>query len=539
MSPAGNRAAGAPAAPPPPPASRGRHRQAAPRLPVPPTDAEKASYADRGLLLITGSSLVTFGALLVSQARFVLLSPLITVVFLPFVAFTIAYYVLSMVVTAGTRGFDQEAHRALVTGWRPPGYPSLDVFLPVCGEPIEVLHNTWVHVFELIQAYPGIAAAYVLDDGASGAAQAMAASFGFRYLVRPDRGQLRKAGNLRHGFAHSAGEFILLLDADFAPRPDMPAELLPYFSADPALGIVQSPQFFRTSGRMSWTERGASAVQELFYRLIQVSLDRHDGAICVGTCGLYRRAALAVNGGTTPIEHSEDIHTGFDLQRAGWGLRYVPVPLATGLCPSDPDSFLTQQYRWCAGSMSLIGSRKFWTARMRLRTRCGYLAGFCYYVHTALFTFVAPAISLLLLVFLPQRVALANYGFILPAILYNAVIFPAWHRARFGPEAFMAKLLYGWAHLFALWDIARRRPLAWQPTGGGQRKAGTRRVWAGVAAWNGATALAWVGLAAWRLARYGPAFAPLLVLGLVACVMAGMTLASRRNHARVGMAVTG
>jgi cellulose synthase (UDP-forming) len=344
----------------------------------------------------------------------VLLSPLITVVFLPFVAFTIAYYVLSMVVTAGTRGFDQEAHRALVTGWRPPGYPSLDVFLPVCGEPIEVLHNTWVHVFELIQAYPGIAAAYVLDDGASGAAQAMAASFGFRYLVRPDRGQLRKAGNLRHGFAHSAGEFILLLDADFAPRPDMPAELLPYFSADPALGIVQSPQFFRTSGRMSWTERGASAVQELFYRLIQVSLDRHDGAICVGTCGLYRRAALAVNGGTTPIEHSEDIHTGFDLQRAGWGLRYVPVPLATGLCPSDPDSFLTQQYRWCAGSMSLIGSRKFWTARMRLRTRCGYLAGFCYYVHTALFTFVAPAISLLLLVFLPQRVALANYGFIVP-----------------------------------------------------------------------------------------------------------------------------
>jgi len=339
-----------------------------PVLPLAPTEAEKYHYSDRNLALIMRASLFSFGALLVSQARFVLLSPLITVVFLPFVAFTIAYYVLSMVVTAGTRGFDQEAHRALVTGWRPPGYPSLDVFLPVCGEPIEVLHNTWVHVFELIQAYPGIAAAYVLDDGASGAAQAMAASFGFRYLVRPDRGQLRKAGNLRHGFAHSAGEFILLLDADFAPRPDMPAELLPYFSADPALGIVQSPQFFRTSGRMSWTERGASAVQELFYRLIQVSLDRHDGAICVGTCGLYRRAALAVNGGTTPIEHSEDIHTGFDLQRAGWGLRYVPVPLATGLCPSDPDSFLTQQYRWCAGSMSLIGSRKFWTARMRLRT---------------------------------------------------------------------------------------------------------------------------------------------------------------------------
>ena len=44
-------------------------------------------------------------------------------------------------------------------------YPSLDVFLPVCGEPLPVLHNTWVHVFELVRAYPGTSTAYVLDDG--------------------------------------------------------------------------------------------------------------------------------------------------------------------------------------------------------------------------------------------------------------------------------------------------------------------------------------------------------------------------------------
>ena len=43
-----------------------------------------------------------------------------------------------------------------------------------------------------------------------------------------------------------------------------------------------------------------------------------------------------------------------------------------------PDSFLAQQYRWCAGSMSLLGSRKFWAARMRWRTRCCYLSGFRY-----------------------------------------------------------------------------------------------------------------------------------------------------------------
>ena len=130
--------------------------------------------------------------------------------------------------------------------------------------------------------------------------------------------------------------------------------------------------------------------------------------------------------------------------------------------------------------MSLLGSRKFWATRMRWRTRCCYMSGFCYYVHTALFTFVAPAIPLVMLIFMPERVRLINYLFIVPSIIYNLVVFPAWHRCRFGPEALMAKLLYGWAHVFALWDICRRKRMGWQPTGGGKRKAGTRRVWVGV-----------------------------------------------------------
>ncbi len=402
----------------------GRHRCGS-RLPVPPTDAEKYDYAERGVWLIVASTLISFGALIVSQVRFVFLNPLFMWIYIPFVVFSIIYFMISIYVNIGTSGFDAVAHRKLVTSWRPVRHPSLDIFLPVCGEPLDVLENTWIHVLELIKAYSGTATAYVLDDGGSHQVRVMAADFEFTYLARPDRGRLKKAGNLRYGFTRSTGDFVLLLDADFAPRSDLPSELLPYFDADSTLGIVQSPQYFRTRGAMSWVERGAGAVQELFYRLIQVSLDRHDGAMCVGSCAVYRRTALAVNGGTTPIEHSEDIHTGFDLRRAGWRLRYIPVPLATGLCPSDPDSFLTQQYRWCAGSMSLIGSRKFWTMRMRWRTRCGYLSGLFYYVHTAIFTFAAQSIPLILLTFMPQEVRLANYGLLLPSILYGTVVFPA------------------------------------------------------------------------------------------------------------------
>jgi cellulose synthase/poly-beta-1,6-N-acetylglucosamine synthase-like glycosyltransferase len=511
----------------------GRHRKYGLGLPTAPSDAEKMSYADRNLALIIRTSLASFGSLLISQTRFVFLNRTLTLFFLPFLTFTVAYYVISLCVNVMSRGFNLAAHRQLVASWHPASYPSLDIFLPICGEPVAVLQNTWVHVFELVQTYPGASTVYVLDDGTDEHVGVMAEKFGFSWIARADRGWMKKAGNLRNGFSCSSGEFILILDADFAPRADLPAEMLPYFDADHSLGIVQSPQYFRTRGRMSWMERGAGAVQELFYRLVQVSRGQHDGAICVGSCAIYRREALATNGGTTLIEHSEDVHTGFDLRRAGWGLRYIPVPLAAGLCPSDPDSFLSQQYRWCAGSMSLFGSRKFWAARMPWRTRCCYLSGFCYYVHTALFTFAAPAIPLVMLIFIPHQVRLINYIFIIPSMIYNLAVFPAWHRCRFGPEAFMAKLLYGWAHLFSLWDICRRKRMGWQATGSGKRKAGTRRIWVGVTVWNGGTGLAWVMLAIWRMTHFGLAFTPLLASGLLACAITSMALGARRNHARI------
>jgi len=511
-------------------AGGGRGRRHLPRA---PSEAEKGSYADRNPALLTRASLASFCALLISQARLVRMAPAL-LAFAPLLTFTVAYYAISVAVTAGTPGFDLEGHRRLVRNWRPGRYPSVDVFLPVCGEPLEVLGNTWSSVGAMVRDYPGRMVVYVLDDGASEAAAALAGNHGFCYLVRPDRGWMRKAGNLRHGFAHSDGEFIVILDADFAPRSDLPLELLPYLAADPSLGIVQSPQFFRVHRRQSWTERGAGAVQELFYRMVQVSRDRHGGAICVGSCAIYRREALAANGGATMIEHSEDVHTGFDLRRAGWGLRYVPVPLATGLCPSDPDSFLIQQYRWCAGSMSLVGSGKFWKTRMPARARLCYLSGFCYYVHTAAFIFAAPLIPIAMLALMPHQIHVINYLFVLPSIIYNVVVFPAWHRCRFGLAAFMVRLLYSWAHVFALLDILRQRPLGWQPTGGGQPVAGTRRIWAGIWIWNVTTSAAWVLLALWRAATGGLGdFVVLLAGGLFALGVTTMALAARRNHIRV------
>ncbi len=495
-------------------------------LPAPPDDLEKYSYVKRHTWVLTTTSFVGFVCVLFSQVDSARHSLWIWA-FAPVLLLSVIGFAISMRLEAFTPSFNLKAHRQLVRGWRPGQYPSVDVFLPVCGEPIEVLHNTWTHVRLLAEHYPGVVVPIVLDDSDTPELASMAADFGFRYLVRPNRGWFKKAGNLRHGFENSAGDAILILDADFAPRADLLDELLPYLDADPRTAIVQSPQFFRVLDQQNWIERGAGAVQELFYRSVQVSRQRSDGSICVGSCAVYRRTALAEIGGTSLIEHSEDMHTGFDLRSKGWDLRYVPLALSTGVCPDSIGAYYNQQYRWCMASMSMLGSlQDFWRVKMRFVSRLCYISGFIYYIETALLTFTGPLIALTLLLFFPQQLKATNMWLVLPSLFYLTVVYPLWHRNPYRLEAWATRVMYGWAHVFAIWDLVRGRPMGWQPTGSGEAKNNkTRRFWRGMWGWSASTAVLWVLAAIWRMATMAPDdFALMLASGLFYAVAVARVL---------------
>ena len=500
-----------------------------PVLPVPPRDDEKYTYVRRYAWVLTICSALSFPPLVYSQARMVAESRWF-LIYAPFALFGTLTFLLSLVVDGMSRSFDMEEHKRIVAGWMPLWYPSVDVFLPVCGEPIEVLRNAWTNVVKLASRYQGQVTPYVLDDSASPEIKAMARRFGFAYAVRPDRGRLKKSGNLRYGFQISEGDYILLLDADFAPRPDLLDETLPYMDMFPDVGIVQTPQFFHVLDEQTWIERGAGAIQELFYRSIQTARARKGGAICVGSCAVYRRRALEENQGMSLAEHSEDLHTGFDLHRLGWKLRYLPVALSTGNCPDNILAFLNQQYRWCSGTMSLLCHKKFWHTKLPLYTRLCYLTGLVGYVYTAVFTFVAPALAVGMLIFVPQELSLKNLVFIAPVLFYAGVIYPMWHRAPYRLEAWSVRVISGWAHIFALWDLLRGRLRGWQPSGTGSVKQdGRRRLWIGVIAWSVGTATVWAALALWRMMTMNPYNLFLIfVLGVFQLVVVGRILIQPR-----------
>jgi cellulose synthase (UDP-forming) len=495
----------------------GRHRYLGPVVPEPPDNIEKDSYAWRSLPFLATALCVSALCIIVAQAWMETRYPLL----LPFAGYTLlylAYQAVSMPINFAGRGFDLAAHKARVAAWRPEQYPSVDIYLPICGEPLEVLRNTWTGVFELLQAYPGHARVYVLDDGESDEAMTIAPSFGFTYIRRPEHVH-KKAGNLNYAFSLTHAEHIVIFDADFRPRSDFLAETCPYMD-DQAIGIVQTPQFFRVSPRQTWVERAAGPTLEVFYRTVQVSRNRFGSALCVGSNAVYRRAGLEPVGGFTEIPYAEDSHTGLDMRYHGYQLTYLPVPLATGICPSTLDAFMRQQYRWCCGATSLVWTRHMWRVPMSWKGRLPYIAGWMWNLTTALRTLILPLIPITLLVFLPGEIRLRNAILLIPAVITSAVLYPLWHNAPYSPRIWPLSIAVGWAQTLALWDFSRGKVMSWKPTRG--PGDATRRFWWGVTLWNGTLALAWLGLAAWRIEQTGSVrFGVVAVFGVLNALIVG------------------
>jgi cellulose synthase (UDP-forming) len=498
-------------------ASGGRHRLGT-VLPEAPDDLEKGSYAWRSLPFLTIALSISALCVIVAQLWLEIRYPSM----LEFAGYTVlytAYQVVSLPVNFAGRSFDMSSHVLRVKAWRPAACPSVDIFLPICGEPIDVIRNTWTGVFELVQAYPGPAQVFVLDDGPSDEACAIAPSFGFAYLRRPDIRYRKKAGNLNYALARSSGEHVVIFDADFRPRSDFLTETLPYLD-DPAVGIVQTPQFFRADPRQSWVERAAEPMLEVFYRAVQVSRDRFGSALCVGSNAVYRRSALARCGGFTLMPYAEDSHTGLDLRFCGYQLAYLPVVLAAGICPSTLETFMRQQYRWCCGATSLLWTDHMWRVAMPWRCRLPYIAGWLWNLTTALRTLILPLIPISLLAFLPAEIQLRNALILLPAVLISAVLYPLWHHAPYSPRIWPLTLAVGWAQALALWDYAHGRVMSWQPTRG--PGDATRRFWWGVTGWNGTLALGWLSLAGWRFEQTGSLrFAVVAAFGALNALIVG------------------
>ncbi|ATY95845.1 glycosyltransferase [Streptomyces bacillaris] len=430
-------------------------------LPQPPSDDELYWYfgPQRRWVLVSSSLAFVFTA--ATMFAFALRTPALWA-FLAVLALNVVALALSSVNSLRQRRLTRASHEVLVRAWQPAELPTVDLYLPTCGEPLPVLDNAYRAVAAL--DWPGALTVWVLDDGDRPEVEELAARHGYTYVVRPDRGHLKKAGNLNHALTLSSSEFIAILDADFAPRPDFLRHLVPYL-ADPAVGIVQSPQCFDTDGTMGWIQRAAGAAQEWFFRWIQPSRDASDAAICCGSNAVYRRTAIDLAGGFARLDHSEDLYTGLALHEQGFRTLYVPVLVAKGTSPDELTSYVNQQYRWAMGNLHLLGTPVLQRMRAPWRMRLCFYEGVVGYLTTAVNTFAAPLPPLVMMFRYPDHIRPWHVLPLLAPLWLWHVLLPRISRTRWRVEVIRANVLTSVAAATAFWHTLRGRSAAWVPTG--------------------------------------------------------------------------
>jgi cellulose synthase (UDP-forming) len=471
-----------------------------PYLPLPPGDREKYAYLGRthpwvfGWLLIASAG-VLYGYVRVAERAW-LVAPvmwLLLMVMVPPVA-------VNFWLRVGRPRLTLAGHQATVAGYAGHG-ETVDVFLPSCGEPLAVLDNTFRHVRQL--SWGGPKAVYVLDDSARETVHHLAEQYGFRYIVRSNPGEMKKAGNLLHALGISGGDFVAVIDADFAVRPDFFCETIPYFT-DPAVGIVQTAQYFDVRDpSFSYIQRYAGTLQEIFFRFIQPARDRYKAAICAGTNVVYRRAAVIAAGGFARVPIGEDVHSGVKLWRAGYETRYLPLCLAKGVAPHDFPSLANQQVRWCRSSMLLMIERNFREAPFTWKQRAAFWAAFLYYMSSAALIVTGPFPTLTMIWFYPGHLYPHNYLPILPALAAGLFVFPVLSRG-WRPTIYRVCMINSCCHAYAMWYAIRGLVAEWVPTGasphGGQVPVRVNRI---LCTWIVVVqVLLWSGLAL-QVHRYG------------------------------------
>ncbi|HZG65923.1 MAG TPA: glycosyltransferase, partial [Herpetosiphonaceae bacterium] len=173
----------------------------------------------------------------------------------------------------------------------PPPGATADVFIPCYNEPVELVRRTAAAAREIRWPHR----TYILDDGNSPEMRAMAEAEGVGYIVRSIEWQGKerhaKAGNINNALFQTEGEFILILDADQIPAPEILDRTLGYF-CDPGMAFVQTPQWFYNVPRGD--PFGSQA--PLFYGPLQQGKDGWNAAFFCGSNAVLRREALIAVG---------------------------------------------------------------------------------------------------------------------------------------------------------------------------------------------------------------------------------------------------
>ncbi|MDQ0767512.1 cellulose synthase (UDP-forming) [Pseudarthrobacter defluvii] len=171
---------------------------------------------------------------------------------------------------------------------QPPHDATVDVFITTYNEDLDMVLTTAPAAQKIRHPH----STWILDDGARPELKDLCEQHGLGYVTRSgdwtkDLPRHAKAGNLNNALMVTHGEFLLILDADQIPEPDILEKTLGYFN-NRRVALVQTPQYF--SNVPADDPLGSQA--PLFYGPIQQGKDGWNAAFFCGSNAILRREAL-------------------------------------------------------------------------------------------------------------------------------------------------------------------------------------------------------------------------------------------------------
>lgn len=323
---------------------------------------------------------------------------------------------------------------------------SVDVFITVYGEPVEVIKTTAIAARDMVGRHGTV----ILDDGGSDEVKALAKKLNIGYIRRKGS-KGAKAGNINNALSLSRAQYFVIFDADFVAKENFLYETLPFFE-DASVAFVQTPQHY--SNLTNVISRGAGFIQSVFYKLIQPGKNRFNAAFCVGTNVMFRRSAVDSVGGIYEKSKSEDIWTSLLLHEKGYRSVFIPDVLAVGQTPDTIKAYSKQQLRWATGGFQILIYHNPLTRNLTFDQKLQYLHTVTYYLHgiAILFLILLPPLHIYFdlspvtistafivwlvyyLLFYALQVVLAFYtmgGFRFETIILAMASFPIYIRAFF------------------------------------------------------------------------------------------------------------
>lgn len=160
-----------------------------------------------------------------------------------------------------------------------------------------------------------------------------------------------KAGALAAGCDVAQGELLAVFDADFVPPPDFLVRSVPYFVADPELGMAQARW-----GHLNREQSLLTGVQAILldgHFVVEHTARHRTGCLFNfnGTAGIWRRQAIEEAGGWHHDTLTEDLDLSYRAQLAGWRFHYLPDLVVPAELPADVNAYKSQQNRWAKGSI--------------------------------------------------------------------------------------------------------------------------------------------------------------------------------------------